>query len=371
MRICYIFNSSLPSKNASSLQVIKTCEGLTALKNKVFLITPNTGSNKSLKNFYDLKFHPKRIKIKFFTNFPLGLNYYLFSFFSVLKSLSLKPDIYITRNPFTLLILNILKKKVIIEFHHDLSNEGRIINLIYKFFKILNSKYIIKVVAITKPVQKYLINNLGVNKKKIHVIPSASSLKIKYSSLKNKRKYKIGYFGSFEKTKGSHFIIELSKLDSNNEYYVYGGDKEKIEQIKKNNNHTNLYLNEHVSYKHLKKVISKMDILLMPSNKKILRSAGGVGNIAKYTSPLKLFDYLASGKLIITSKLNVLNDVVKNNVNCIMIDNLKLINWFKEINYIPLNLKKINRLKKGAFNLSKKYTYYKRAEAILKNIKVN
>ena len=54
-----------------------------------------------------------------------------------------------------------------------------------------------------------------------------------------------------------------------------------------------------------------------------------------------------------------------------MIDNLKLINWFKEINYIPLNLKKINRLKKGAFNLSKKYTYYKRAEAILKNIKVN
>ena len=51
MRICYLFNSSLPSKNANSLQVIKTCEGLTALKNKVFLITPNTGLNKSLKIF--------------------------------------------------------------------------------------------------------------------------------------------------------------------------------------------------------------------------------------------------------------------------------------------------------------------------------
>ena len=65
MRICYLFNSSLPSKNANSLQVIKTCEGLTALKNKVFLITPNTGSNESLKNFYDLKYYPKRIKINF------------------------------------------------------------------------------------------------------------------------------------------------------------------------------------------------------------------------------------------------------------------------------------------------------------------
>ena len=114
-----------------------------------------------------------------------------------------------------------------------------------------------------------------------------------------------------------------------------------------------------------------MDILLMPSSKKIIKATGGVGNLSKFTSPLKLFDYLASGKLIISSKLNVLNDIIKNNVNCIMIENLKLINWLKEINYIFLNLKKINRLKKSAFDLSKKYTYYKRAGAILKNIKVD
>ena len=43
----------------------------------------------------------------------------------------------------------------------------------------------------------------------------------------------------------------------------------------------------------------------MPSNNKILRSVGGVGNIAKYTSPLKLFDYMASGKFIIASNLKV------------------------------------------------------------------
>ena len=227
MRICYLFNSSLPSSNANSLQVIKTCEGLVSLKNKVFLITPNTGLNRSLKNYYDLKYYPKRIKIKFFNTFPQGLNYYLFSFFSVLKSLSFKPDIYITRNPFTLLILNILKKKVIIEFHHDLSNEGRIINLLFKFYKILNSKYIIKIIAITKPVKKYLINDLGVKKNKIQIIPSASALNVKYSNLKNKKKYKIGYFGSLEKGKGSKLIIELSKIDLNNNYYLYGGDKKK------------------------------------------------------------------------------------------------------------------------------------------------
>ncbi len=201
MRICYLFNSSLPSSNANSLQVIKTCEGLVSLKNKVFLITPNTGLNRSLKNYYDLKYYPKRIKIKFFNTFPQGLNYYLFSFFSVLKSLSFKPDIYITRNPFTLLILNILKKKVIIEFHHDLSNEGRIINLLFKFYKILNSKYIIKIIAITKPVKKYLINDLGVKKNKIQIIPSASALKVKYSNLKKKKNLKLGILGVLRRAK--------------------------------------------------------------------------------------------------------------------------------------------------------------------------
>ena len=43
MRICYLFNSSIPSHNPSSLQVIKTCEGLIQLKHRVFIITPDTG----------------------------------------------------------------------------------------------------------------------------------------------------------------------------------------------------------------------------------------------------------------------------------------------------------------------------------------
>ena len=67
----------------------------------------------------------------------------------------------------------------------------------------------------------------------------------------------------------------------------------------------NIYL-----IKKLKHHISKMDVLIMPSNKKTLRSTGGVGNIAKYTSPLKLFDYLSAGKLIIVSDLKVLNEII-------------------------------------------------------------
>lgn len=109
-----------------------------------------------------------------------------------------------------------------------------------------------------------------------------------------------------------------------------------------------------------------MDVLLMPSNLKILRSLGGIGNIAKYTSPLKLFDYLASGKLIISSNLKVLHVILENKKNCIMINTLETTKWIKEINNLGNNVSIINYLKINAFNLSKKYTYLKRAEKLLK-----
>ena len=55
------------------------------------------------------------------------------------------------------------------------------------------------------------------------------------------------------------------------------------------------------------KKMCKMNILLLPYTK-IIKSAGGVDDISKYTSPLKLFDYLAVGKMIISSNLKVLKN---------------------------------------------------------------
>ena len=364
MRICYIFNSSIPSPNPSSLQVIKTCEGLTQLNNKVFIITPNTGLNLNTKKYYDLKSNPLRIKLNFFKQFPKGINYYLFSIFSVIKSMSLKPDLFITRNLFTLVILVILNKNVIIELHHDLSNEGRFVKFLYSKLNILNSKSILKIVAITKSVKNFLVKELRVHEKKIQIVPSASSLNIKFSKLKNKKKYNIGYFGSLEKSKGSKFLIELSKIDKINNYFIFGGDKKDINHLRKNISNKNLYLHEYVSYKNLKNYINLMDVLVMPSNKKNLKPLGGIGNIAKYTSPLKLFDYLASGKFIITSNLKVFNEIIKNNKHCIVLE-LVHSKWLSVIKKISKNIKKINILKKNAFTLSKNYTYKKRAQKLI------
>ena len=91
-----------------------------------------------------------------------------------------------------------------------------------------------------------------------------------------------------------HLIIKLSKLDRKNKYYIYGGSKDEISEIKKFNSE-NLIIHPQVSYKDVKKKLSEMDILLMPYTDKTTFS-GNYGDIVNFMSPMKMFDYLGAGK---------------------------------------------------------------------------
>ena len=72
-----------------------------------------------------------------------------------------------------------------------------------------------------------------------------------------------------------------------------------------------------------------MDILLMPYASSI--AVVGIGN-PNFTSPLKLFDYLSAGKVIICSDLDILKEVIKEKKNAIFIKNYTNINsWKNEI----------------------------------------
>ena len=93
--------------------------------------------------------------MKFFKSFPRGIKYFLFSILSVIYGIFLKTELFITRNLFTLFVLKLFKKKAIVEIHHDLSVESRIVRFLFYNFDILNSSNIIKIIAITNAVKKY------------------------------------------------------------------------------------------------------------------------------------------------------------------------------------------------------------------------
>ena len=116
-------------------------------------------------------------------------------------------------------------------------------------------------------------------------------------------------------------------------------------------------------------LMKKVDILLMPYQSKV---SIGVArhDTAKWMSPMKMFEYLASGVPIISSNLPVLKEILVHNKNCILVPYNKVEHWVKAIDTLFSNTDLERSLTRSAFNLYKsKYTWNNRAKIILKEWK--
>ena len=369
MKITYISNSSTPSHVPSSLQIVKTCEYLSKNNHQVTLIVPDTPkSAEKINSFYNVKHNFTTLRISMFKKNPRGFNYYFFSTISVFKSL-FTCDLVITRNFFVIFLCTIFFKKCILEIHHDISTESRIVNFIFNYFNILKSNRIKKIIAISESIKKHYIKKFKLNSKKIYVLPSGTALKLNYVYPKNKKKkLNIGYFGSINYSKGIGTILKLACMDKKNDYFIYGGMKNQILDIKRKFHFNNLKISSHQNYKELPKILSKMDILLMPYTHTVT-AAGNVSDITKFTSPLKLFDYMAAGKLIMCSDIPVLKEVIKNKNNCIIVQNfLNPNNWLMEINKIKNNYHLRSIISKNSYNEVRKYHHNNRVKKYFENI---
>jgi glycosyltransferase involved in cell wall biosynthesis len=78
----------------------------------------------------------------------------------------------------------------------------------------------------------------------------------------------------------------------------------------------NVHLTGFIENRHLPLYQAAGDVLLMPYERSISGSSGG--NSADICSPMKMFDYLACGRAILTSELPVLHEVLneRNAVFC-------------------------------------------------------
>ena len=363
-KINYVTFSSIPSSLPSSLQIIKTCESLSRYNYDVTLIKPGTGNKKiSLKKYYGLKYNVNVKEFSFFDSFPKGLKFYMYCFYCFFYILNKKDSITISRNYFICYLLILFKKKVILEIHHDINIEGRITKFIIKYSNFLNNSNLINIVAITNSVKNLFNKKYNVKASKITVLPSGSSIRInQIPKFRFNKKLKIGYFGAISSSKGINTLIRLSKIDKENDYFIYGGNKFDINNLKKRNNNKNLFLKESLPYAGLSKIMMKMDILTIPYTKKV-ESAGGVDDISKYTSPLKLFDYLAVGKIIIASDLKVLREIITSK-NAYFVKNYEnVFEWRRCIIEAKNNRKKLFIMGKNNLRLSNKYDHFKRVKS--------
>ena len=353
-KILYVSDLSLPNKSAYAVHVMKMCEALAVNNNVDLVVNHNNQKWQSLKENYNLK---TKINIISLNNLKIGglvlriVNGY--KTYKITKKNNYK--IIISRNIISSILLAIFGVKNTLEIHTELGGFTK--KIFYFFLKKIKKN--LRFIFIHKELKKHF--NF---RKKFIVLDDAINIE-QFKDVKIKTQpNKFVYTGSYIKGKGIELILDLAEHFKNYKFHLYGNLDTFPEDLVNKKNLKNLIINDYIEYKKIPYVLKSAEFLLMPYPKEIGVLIKNI-NVKKYISPLKMFEYLASKKIIFASKNKAYEHILINNYNSIIIEPENKKKWIKKINKIISNKKKYNKLKINSFKTAKKYTWKIRAKKII------
>lgn len=355
MKISYISETSLTNRSAQSIHVVKMCDAFSK-KHKLTLLLPknNIKFTKIKKEFMltsKNKFIIRPLLNKKINNFF----YRLYFGYKVSKFLlDNDQDLIITRSFVSSFFLSMRKIKHILEIHSEFRGLTKLIMVNLNF---INSIYIKKVIFISNALKKKFII---LKKSKSIILHDAVDIE-NFSSIKvskNKTIKNLAYVGSFHEGKGVELVCELAAKFKNLNFNIFGDSLGKYYPKL-----FNLKFHGYIKYNKVPQKLYSSDILLLPSAKIQFGRSNSV-NISNYNSPLKMFDYLAAGKIIISSKLDGICEVLKHEFNSIITEGFEINDWENSINAILKNKYDLNHIRQNAIKTAKNYTWEKRVNTI-------
>ncbi|WP_067843883.1 glycosyltransferase family 4 protein [Amphibacillus sediminis] len=370
MRIHYFSNSIIPSTQANSVHVMKMCDAfsnngaevtLFGKKSKLDLSHLDILKEYDVKNYFDLKLLNQHYKKKF------GVIEYLMRLSKIYNSKQ-NPDIFYGRHIHSLLILKNKGIPLFYEAHHLPITEIRRKMESWLF----NSKNFKKLIVISNSLKKdYLLKFSNLNEKDILVLHDGADIReFRSKPAFYDSQFQVGYIGQLYKGKGVELIIELANLMPDIKFNIIGGNKKQVYEweYKLKNTH-NLRFWGHVPFNKTEEYRQAMDVLIAPYQKQVMSKGGD--EISKWMSPLKLFEYMASKKPIITSNHEVITEFLDTE-SAILCDPSNINEWRDAILLVKNNKNLRDKLVDNAFNkLKNNYTWSRRTEILLNEFNNN
>lgn len=239
------------------------------------------------------------------------------------------------------------------------------------FSKLIEGKNFNKLVVISQALKNIYLKYGYLNDKRIQVAhdgaDEVNDFNIKAELNGNENNLKIGYVGHLYQGKGMEVIEEIAdKVPIDVDFHIIGGLIKDIDYWKSKITSKNVYFYGFVSQKEVSSYINSLDICILPNQKIVKTYNDGKkegSNIGDFTSPLKMFEYMAHKKPIIASNLEVLKEVLNSDTS-ILVDSENGNEWIEAIE--RLKDKKIRtKMSKNSFNEFKKYTWKNRVNAII------
>ena len=181
-------------------------------------------------------------------------------------------------------------------------------------------------------------------------------------------RFTAGYTGHLYPGRGLHLILELAKRLPEVNFLIVGGelkDVSRVSGIAKEYKLQNVIITGFVPNAELPLYQAACDILLMPYQRQVAASSGG--DIARYLSPMKLFEYMACGRAICSSDLPVLREILSEDI-AILLPPEDIESWVAAVRNLRDNPSERKRMANKAQETVAQYSWDTRAQKILEGL---
>lgn len=367
MKIAVIAASFVPSTTANSIQVMKTAHSLAVIGNDITLIIPGEKSTdwSDLAVWYGLTKPFEIIWVKE----NLSFHRYDFAFKAINKAKNLDVDVIYTwmLQTATLSVWN--KIPTIIELHDKIM--GTFAPHLFRSFlrsktqkRILTNTDALRV-AVENAFDVKLGDDLcqtapnGIELERYQKLPEPA---IARKELQLPDGLTVGYSGHFYEGRGMQTLLHLACKFPKVNFLWVGGKQAAVvdwrQRLIEHNVH-NVVLTGFVPNIKIALYQAACEILLMPYELSIAGSSGG--NSADICSPMKMFEYMAAGRAIISSDLPVLHEVL-NETNAIFCEAEDFASWETALAILLKDPQKRKKLGDQAFTDARGYSWTERAQ---------
>tara|TARA_B100001123_G_C15256171_1_gene1004733 strand:+ start:690 stop:1811 length:1122 start_codon:yes stop_codon:yes gene_type:complete len=358
--------TNILSNFANSKQIYNTCNEIGRLHDnfEVFFNRYNIISKEDFHSKIKEKYNEINFQVSSTYNYKFFWNDFSYAIYVSFRYL-FKNDIFFTRQDWIGLFLTLLGKKVYFEAH-DFDSKRLCLRIMKK---LITKKTNLNIIVISKALKdEFRKHNF---KNSINVIHDGVDLKKFVIKSKNEARIKLGidlkdkvilYSGALRSGRGVMRLIEIARITKDKKFYILGGrNKERLQYLKeKSKDLDNIFFKGYVSEFKLIDFMNAADIFLMPHQKHC--------DIIKYTSPLKMFEYLAMGKPIVASDFPVFKEVLKDKNNSLLAKYDSAKDFSNKIHSLFQKNELYDYISNNAIDSVIKYTWEARAKNILEII---
>jgi glycosyltransferase involved in cell wall biosynthesis len=371
LRVIYLSNSTIPSRKANSVHVMKMCEAFAKNGHEVTLFTHDRKEwlEPGIRDYFAFYGVERNFELSKAPRLPIKGRAHIAPIAAAVRAKVAGTDLIYGRALRDCYSAARLGLPVVFDSHRPIEDRG--VKTREAFARLVRRKNFLRLVVISDALRQHYLDLFPALDDRIVVAPnSADTVELTFQRAAEKAdgRLRVGYVGNLYPGKGMEIIAKLAPVCQWAEFNVIGGSEEDLEVWKRAlRDVSNVIFHGYLPHSEATQASLRFDVMVAPYQERV--EGSGRGDRAGSMSPLKIFEYMSLAKPIVSSNLSVIQEVLQHERNALLVSPNSVEEWagaLQRLRDAPSLGAELGQRAKQDF--LRKYTWTKRAELVLQGL---